>query len=230
MIINARDIESMGGLVTWGIEPNTPNIPEINEIEMETYLFDGHGVFEHDGKYYKLSYPKLEEAKGDSEMIGSINEYRYANQRSSDLEITVDDIAMTFGMIEVAEHSEYVSLIVDGLIDNIGRMIVEADLSPTEYEQKLKAVEKTPPKYLYLYRDYDELVEELDGKIYPVKDIDGEYLCDVLLDDLLILEQDGVVREVDELSGLNETILTSSENRAKLLATRFEAILFNKRK
>lgn len=234
MKINAKDIESLGGLVTWGIKPNTPNIPEIDEIDMETYLFDGHGVFEYNNKYYKISYPKLEETQGSEEMVDTINEYRYANQRSCDFEITVDDVAITFGMIEVTKHSEYVSFIVDGLIDNIGRMIVEDGenevLSAAEYEAKLRMIEKSPPKYLYLYQNYNELVEEFDGKIYSVKDENGEHLCDVLEEDLVELEGAGVIRPTHNDDDLNDVIITAADKREKVLATRFEAILFIKRK
>ncbi|MFR9546008.1 MAG: hypothetical protein SNJ29_10580 [Rikenellaceae bacterium] len=230
MEINAKMIDEMGGLVLWQMEPNTPNIPEINEIEIDTYLFDGYGVATHNNKYYKLSYQRLEEIADDEQVNREVNAYRYGNREPDDLEITIDDMAMTYGEFEECEHLEYVSYLIEGLISNANKMSIEDGvrtcLSCDDYISQLREVERCPPKHLYLFRDHGELVEQFDGEIYPVYDFNGEYLCDVLTADLLSLAQGGFIKPTHELSGLNETILTSIEHRDKVLASRFEAIIF----
>ena len=230
MIINAMAIESLGGLIYNPLEPNTPDIPEIDGVEVGAILFNGHGVFRHEDKYYKLTYQKLEDIEGKDQTLRAINQHRYGYRLPDDFEITVDDMAVTFGETEEIEYSEYVSCIVEGLIDNSGRMIVEGDLTPFEYEQKLRAIEKSPPKYLHIYTDFEELVEELDGKIYPVYDENKKELCDVLLEDLIELETSGDIRARLNDDDLNDVVISAVGNKEKVLATRFEAILFNKRK
>lgn len=241
MKINSLEIDRMGGVVALEMEPNTPDIPEINEVEVTAYLFDGYGVFTYNDKYYKISYDKLEDAKDDEQVRMTINEYRYGNRLVGydDWEITVDDMAICFGEIEACEYSEYVSYIIDGLIYNASNLNVEDGerevLSPSDLAVSLREMEKNPPKYLHFYQDRDDLVEALDGEIYPVYDEnkrDDEnqgWICDVLLEDLLKLEEQGVIRP-DKDAELNEPYLVSEEHRTALLATRFEAIIFLKDK
>ena len=238
MKINSFEIDRMGGVVTCEMEPNTPDILEINEVEVITYLFDGYGVFTHNNKYYKISYDKLEDVKDDEQILRTINEYRYGNRPpDASWDITVDDMALTFGEVEECEYSEYVSYLIDGLISNASNLTVEDGerevLSPDYIASKLREIKKTPPKYLYYFTDRDDLVEQFDGEIYPVYDEnkrDDEnqgWICDVLLEDLLVLEKQGIIKP-DPITELNEPLLTSEEHRAKLLATRFEAIIFLK--
>ncbi|MFI3294090.1 MAG: hypothetical protein SNI70_11320 [Rikenellaceae bacterium] len=230
MEINAKMIDEMGGLVLWQMEPNTPNFPEINEIEIDTYLFDGYGVATHNNRHYKLSYKRLEEVADDEQVHREVNAYRYGNRESDDLEITIDDMVMTYGEFEECERSEYVSYLIEGLISNASNMSVEDGkrrcLSCDDYITQLKELESCPPKYLCYFTDDDDLVEQFDGEIYPVYDFNGDYLCDVLTADLLNLVEEGFIKPTHELSDLNETILTSIEQRDKVLAARFEAIIF----
>lgn len=240
MEINAMTIERLGGCTYNPLEPNTPDIPEIDGVEIEAILFDGFGVCHHEGKYYLMSYAKLEDVKDDEQVRRTINEYRYGNRLPNDFEVTIDDLALTFGEFEECEHSEYVSYLIDGLVSNIEHLIVEDGkrevLSPDECATKLREIEKCPPKYLYYFTDRDDLVEQFDGEIYPVYDQtkrgeknDG-WICDVLLKDLLILEEQGVIRPDKDGMDLNEPYLVSEEHRATLLEARFEAIIFLKEK
>lgn len=233
MKINARDIESMGGCIWQPLEPNTPELPELDDIEIDAVLFDGIGLFQHENKYYKISYAKLEEVKGDEQVSRAINEYRYGNRLPDDyLEITPDDLALTFGEIEECERLEYVSYLIDGLVSNAEKLNIEDGerdvLSIDKYCEKLREIEKSPPKYLYLFKDREELVEQFDGKIYCIHDEKGDYLCDLLEDDMLNFVDKGTLIPAHGDDDINETKLSSPKHKVEVLATRFEAIIFLK--
>lgn len=226
MNINAESIEQLGGLTTLEMELNTPELPEVDEKTVTTYLFDGYGVFSCNDSYYTISYQQLDKVWGNEQVRRHINMHRYGNRLPNDFEVTIDDLAICFGEVESCEYSEYVSYIIDGLIENATRMLVEDGvrevLSVNDYSQKLREIEKTPPKHLYLLKDLNDLGEQFDGEIYSVSDEMGEHICDVLQEDLIDLEKQGIIN--------NQGILTSEEHRAKLLSTRFEAIIFLKTK
>ncbi len=226
MKVNIANIESMGGCVYLPFEPNTADIPELNgDVVVESILFDGYGVFAHNGKYYKISYAKLEDVRDDEQVRITINQHRFGYRLPDNFDIAVDDLALTFGEVEECEHSEYVSYLIDGLISNLEHLVVEDGirevLSPDQCATKLREIEKCPPKYLYYFTDLNDLGEQFDGKIFSVCDITGECICDVLECDLAELEQHGIIDD--------NAILTSEEHRAILLATRFEAIIFLKK-
>ena len=233
MKINARDIEAMGGCIWQPLEPNTPDLPEINDIEVDAVLFDGVGVFQHENKYYKISYAKLDDVRDDEQVSRTINEYRYGNRLPDDyLEITPDDLALTFGEIEECEQSEYVSYLVDGLVSNANNLNVEDGqrdvLSLDEYCQKLREIEKSPSKYLYLFKDREDLVEQFDGKIYCIHDENCNYLCDLLEEDMLHFVDKGILVPAYGDDDINETKLSSPNHKAEVLSARFEAIIFLK--
>ncbi len=225
----------MGGCIYLPFEPNTPDIPEIDGVVVDAALFDGSGVIAYNGKYYHINYPQQEDVREDEQIRRVINQHRFGYRLPDHFDITADDLALTFGAIEECEYSEYVSYLIEGLISNASNMSVEdgkrSCLTCDEYISKLQKLESCPPKYLYYFTDRDDLVEQFDGEIYPVYDenkrgdaTDG-WICDLLLKDLLELEEQGVIRP-DKVAELNEPYLVSEEHRAKLLASRFEAIIF----
>ncbi|MFR9545935.1 MAG: hypothetical protein SNJ29_10205 [Rikenellaceae bacterium] len=227
MKVNIAEIGCMGGCVHLPFEPNTPDIPELDGgVVVESMLFDGVGVCEYNDKYYVIKYPKLEEVEGDEQVRRTVNQHRYGYRLPDNFDIGVDDMALTFGNIEECEHSEYVSYLVEGLINHVNKMMVEDGerevLSINDYSTRLREIEKCPPKYLYLFAKLKDFSEEFEGKVFSVSDDRDNHICDVLQDDLAELENQGIID--------NNATLTSEEHRAILLATRFEVIVFLKEK
>lgn len=71
-------------------------------------------------------------------------------------------------------------------------------LSPGELHERITREMESGYKYLFVYRNEEEMTAALDGKVYAISDTDGKFLCDLYEPDYIRLEEDGAI--VDTVS------------------------------
>lgn len=195
MNINAKHIEEMGGLVSLEMELNTPYLPEFDEKEVTAYLFDAFGVARYEDKYLFLVYPGLGNARMDEQIRRTINRDRYGNRLPDNFKITVDDLAMCFAEVEEITHEEYVNQLMRGMITYSPSRLLPRRLSGEKLREQIRRIIMNPPKHLYIFKDDSEFLKELDGKIYAISDLHGDVICDVLEEDMTVLEDQDVIAD-----------------------------------
>lgn len=227
MKIHAQQLESFGVLICQEIEPNTPNIPEIDEVEVAMYLFDGEGVFEHNGKHYYAHYPLLQDCIDDSQIRSYINNYRFGGRLADEDPITIDDLCICYGEFEECTEKEFAKY----FFENLEKALSKAEITPDSikrFNHIKKGVLENPPKNLYVFKDVQTFLEALDGKVYATYDCDGIELCDVLEEDLISLEEQNVLHDPYGENDLNDMRLTSPDKRDFLESQRVEIIILNR--
>jgi hypothetical protein len=193
MNINAKHIEEMGGLTSLEMELNTPDLPEFDGKEVTAYLFDAFGVARYEDKYLFLVYPGLGNARMDEQIRRTINRDRYGNRLPDNFKITVDDLAMCFAEVEEITHEEYVNQLMRGMITYSPSRLLPRRLSGEKLREQIRRIIMNPPKHLYIFKDDSEFLKELDGKIYAISDLHGDVICDVLEEDMTVLEDQDVI-------------------------------------
>lgn len=219
MNINAKHIEELGGLTILEMELNTPDIPEIDEKEVTAYLFDGVGLVQCDGLYVELTYPMLYDSKSDVQVRRTINQERYGNRLPDNFKMTIDDLAICYGEAEIIEHKDYVSTLTTGLFATMGKWAKKADDDPTQLNQKLLAIAGDPCKHFYILKNQKEFLKELDGKVYAIMDSKENVICDVLEEDMVTLEEQGIV---------SDGYIVSEDSIEYVRSQRVEIIILNK--
>lgn len=195
MNINAKRIEELGGLVSLTMELNTPDFPEVNEKEITAYLFDGFGVAQCEGRYLFLTYPGIGNAMLDEQMRLTINQNRYGNRLPDDFKITVDDLAMCFAEVEEITHEEYVRQLMKGIFTNTKSLFKGTKMTPDKFREHNLRIIMTPCKHLFIFKEHDEFMKELDGKVYAVSDKNGDFICDLLEDDMVTLDDQDIISD-----------------------------------
>ena len=193
MNINAKHIEEMGGLTSLEMELNTPDLPEFDGKEVTAYLFDAFGVARYEDKYLFLVYPGLGNARMDEQIRRTINRDRYGNRLPDNFKITVDDLAMCFAEVEEITHEEYVNQLMRGMITYSPSRLLPRRLSGEKLREQIRRIIMNPPKHLYIFKDDSDFLKELDGKIYAISDLHGDVICDVLEEDMTVLEDQDVI-------------------------------------
>ncbi len=195
MNINAKHIEELGGILSIKMELNTPNLPEFDEKEVTAYLFDSFGVARYEDKYLFLTYPGLGNAKMDEQTRRTINQKRYGNRLPDNFKVTVDDLAMCFAEVEEITHNEYVNQLMKGMITYSPTRLLPRKLSGEKLREQTRRIIMNPPKHLYIFKDDNEFLKELDGKIYAISDLHGDVICDVLEEDMAALDEQDIISE-----------------------------------
>lgn len=195
MNINAKHIEELGGLLSIKMELNAPDLPEFDEKEVTAYLFDSFGVAQCEDKYLFLTYPGLGNAKMDEQIRRTINQKRYGNRLPDNFKVTVDDLAMCFAEVEEITHYEYVNQLMRGMITYSPTRLLPRKLSGEKLREQIRRIIMNPPKHLYIFKDDNEFLKELDGKIYAISDLRGDVICDVLEEDMTALEEQDIISE-----------------------------------
>ncbi|CDN32366.1 hypothetical protein BN938_2294 [Mucinivorans hirudinis] len=200
MNINAKRIEELGGLVSLTMELNTPDFPEVDEKEITAYLFDGFGVAQCEGRYLFLTYPGVGNAMLDEQMRRTINQNRYGNRLPDDFKITVDDLAMCFAEVEEITQEEYVRQLMKGIFSNSKSLFKGTKMTPDKFREYNLRIIMAPCKHLYIFKDYDEFMKELDGKVYAVSDKSGGFICDLLEEDMVTLDDQDIISDGEIVS------------------------------
>ena len=200
MNINAKRIEELGGLVSLTMELNTPDFPEVNEKEVTAYLFDGFGVAECEGRYLFLTYPGVGNAMLDEQMRRTINQNRYGNRLPDDFKITVDDLAMCFSEVEEITHEEYVRQLMKGIFTNTKSLFKGTKMTPDKFREHNLRIIMAPCKHLYIFKEHDEFMKELDSKVYAVSDKNGDFICDLLEADMVALDDQDIISDGEIVS------------------------------
>lgn len=195
MNINAKHIEELGGLLSIKMELNAPDLPEFDEKEVTAYLFDSFGVARCEDKYLFLTYPGLGNAKMDEQIRRTINQKRYGNRLPDNFKVTVDDLAMCFAEVEEITHYEYVNQLMRGMITYSPTRLLPRKLSGEKLREQTRRIIMNPPKHLYIFKDDNEFLKELDGKIYAISDLRGDVICDVLEEDMAALDEQDIISE-----------------------------------
>lgn len=195
MNINAKHIEELGGLLSIKMELNAPDLPEFDEKEVTAYLFDSFGVARYEDKYLFLTYPGLGNAKMDEQIRRTINQKRYGNRLPDNFKVTVDDLAMCFAEVEEITHYEYVNQLMRGMITYSPTRLLPRKLSGEKLREQTRRIIMNPPKHLYIFKDDNEFLKELDGKIYAISDLRGDVICDVLEEDMAALDEQDIISE-----------------------------------
>ena len=200
MNINAKRIEELGGLVSLTMELNTPDFPEIDEKEITAYLFDGFGVAQCEGRYLFLTYPGIGNAMPDEQMRRTINQNRYGNRLPDDFKITVDDLAMCFAEVEEINHEEYVRQLMKGIFSNSKSLFKGTKMTPDKFREHNLRIIMAPCKHLFIFKEHDEFMKELDGKVYAVSDKNGDFICDLLEEDMVTLDDQDIISDGEIVS------------------------------
>ena len=220
MNINAKRIEELGGLVSLTMELNTPDFPEVNEKEVTAYLFDGFGVAECEGRYLFLTYPGVGNAMLDEQMRRTINQNRYGNRLPDDFKITVDDLAMCFSEVEEITHEEYVRQLMKGIFSNSKSLFKGTKMTPDKFREHNLRIIMAPCKHLYIFKAHDEFMKELDGKVYAVSDKNGDFICDLLEDDMVTLDDQDIISDSE---------IVSTDSIEFVRSQRVEVIILNRK-
>lgn len=195
MNINAKHIEALGGLMSLEMELNTPDLPEFDEKKVTAYLFDAFGVARHEDKYLFLVYPGLGNAMEDEQIRRTINQNRFGNRLPDDFKITIDDLAMCFAEVEEINHEEYVRQLMKGIFTNSKSLFKGTGMTAEKFREHNLRIIMTPCKNLYIYKDDREFLKELDGKVYAISNLNGDIICDVLKEDMIMLEDQGLIAD-----------------------------------
>lgn len=200
MNINAKRIEELGGLVSLTMELNTPDFPEVDEKEITAYLFDGFGVAQCEGRYLFLTYTGIGNAMLDEQMKHTINQNRYGNRLPDDFKITVDDLAMCFAEVEEITHEEYVRQLMKGIFSNSKPLFKGTKMTAEKFREHNLRIIMAPCKHLFIFKEHDEFMKELDGKVYAVSDKNGDFICDLLEDDMVTLDDQDIISDGEIVS------------------------------
>ena len=220
MNINAKRIEELGGLVSLTMELNTPDFPEVDEKEITVYLFDGFGVAQCEGRCLFLTYPGIGNAMLDEQMRRTINQSRYGNRLPDDFKITVDDLAMCFAEVEEINHEEYVRQLMKGIFSNSKSLFKGTKMTPDKFRGHNLRIIMAPCKHLFIFKDHDEFMKELDGKVYAVSDKNGDFICDLLEADMVTLDDQDIISD-GEITTLDSIEFVRSQ--------RVEIIILNRK-
>lgn len=193
MNINAKHIEELGGLMSLEIEPNAPDIPEIDGKEVTAYLFDGYGVAKHEDMYLFLTYPGIGNAMVDEQIRRTINQYRFGNRLPDNFKVTYDDLAMCYATFEEINHEEYIRQLMKGIFTNSKSLFKGTGMTAEKFREHNLSIVMSPCKHLYIFKDDREFLKELDGKIYAILDLSGNVISDVMEEDMITLEEQGII-------------------------------------
>lgn len=202
MKLNFNQLESSRTLMYADILLNAPDIPELDDLEIQFCLFPTFGLAHHSDKYIQLDYPSISEVDEDEQMRRTINRNLFGNRLPDDFEVTLDDVAVCFGVASPISESFYNAQLIQGLKNTADAIVEGTSVSLDKFQQVLS--DKTTPlcKHLHIYRDHADLVQSLDGKVYAVKDTNGIILCDLLEEDLFLPEKAG---KIDDNARLTDT-------------------------
>ncbi|CDN32556.1 hypothetical protein BN938_2486 [Mucinivorans hirudinis] len=200
MNINAKRIEELGGLVSLTMELNTPDFPEVDEKEITAYLFDGFGIAQCEGRYLFLTYPGVGNAMLDEQMRRTINQNRYGNRLPDDFKITVDDLAMCFAEVEEINHEEYVRQLMKGIFSNSKSLFKGTKMTPDKFREYNLRIIMAPCKHLFIFKEHNEFMKELDGKVYAVTDKNGNVICDILEADMVTFDDQDIISDGEIVS------------------------------
>lgn len=230
MKIHAQQLDKAGILYCQEIEPNTPDLLEIDGATVIAYMFDGEGFIEHNGGYYHMEYPLLTSAKNDGQIRTHINRQRFGGRLPDEDVITIDDLAICFG--EITECS-YEDFIVD-FFSNLTTALKRHSAYPENDKHINKLLTELickPPKHLYLMMDKDDIIDhyKLDGEIYAIgAEKFNEYHCDVLEQDILDLIEHKVVLDQTSIENSgHDYVLNGRNNLYKLMSNRAEFLIIN---
>lgn len=62
-------------------------------------------------------------------------------------------------------------------------------LSPEELHERITREMEAGYRYLFVYRNEEEMTAALDGKVYAISDTDGKFLCDLYEPDYICMER-----------------------------------------
>ncbi|WP_289764508.1 tyrosine protein kinase [uncultured Duncaniella sp.] len=128
---------------------------------------------------------------------------------------------------EEFETSCYDALDSYDAIDTIGIVVSRLrELSAEELHERITEEMKTGCKYLVVYRNEEEMIAALDGKIYTVSDTDGKFLCDLYEPDYIRLENEGDIVETASISDMHfsDWAIANPGVRDKVLSARMAII------
>lgn len=226
MNINAKRIEELGGLVSLTMELNTPDFPEVDEKEITAYLFDAFGVAQCEGRYLFLPYRCSRGIHGWQRckiergwMRRTINQNRYGNRLPDDFKITVDDLAICFAEVEEITHEEYVRQLMKGIFTNTKSLFKGTKMTPEKSREHNRRIIMAPCKHLFIFKEHDEFMKELDGKVYAVTDKTGNVICDLLEEDMVALDDQDLISEGE---------IVSLDSIEYLRSQRVEIIILNR--
>lgn len=193
MNINAKHIEALGGLMSLEMELNTLDLPQVDEKKVTAYLFDTFGVARHEDMYLFLTYPGIGNAMMDEQIRRTVNQNRYGNRLPDNFKVTFDDLAICFAEVEEINHEEYVRQLIKGIFTNSKSLFKGTKMTAEIFREHILRIIKSPCKHLYIFKNDREFLKELDGKIYAISDLNGNFICDVLEEDLITLEDHDVI-------------------------------------
>lgn len=219
MNINAKRIEELGGLASLTMELNTPDFPEVDGKEITAYLFDGFGVAQCQERYLFLTYPGIGNSMLDEQMRRTINQNRYGNRLPEDFKVTVDDLAMCFAEIEEINHEEYVRQLMKGIFSNSKSLFKGTKMTPKKSREHNLKIIMSPCKNLFIFKEHDEFMKELDGKVYAVTDKNGNVICDLLEEDMITLDDQDLISEGE---------IVTTDSIEYLRSQRVEIIILNR--
>ncbi|BFK46590.1 hypothetical protein I180019D1_20000 [Alistipes sp. i18-0019-D1] len=105
-------------------------------------------------------------------------------------------------------------------------------ITPRHLYRKILDEQNIGFKYLLIYRNKEDMVAALDGKIYAISDTDGSHLCDILHEDYIRMTEDLTL--IDSLSApqgiayFSDWVIANPQYRETVLACRL-SILFLER-
>jgi hypothetical protein len=211
------------GVQTLELEPGPHTPPHIGEQDLTFGIFDGFALAIYDSdpvgkesvtepRFIKLTYPKLREINVCEYYRDHIRQYRFAGRIEPESELFPEDAAVCLSALHEVTLPDFESSLKMGLAQ-LGKC----------------------PKRLHVYRNEDDFLDGMDGKIYGVADTDGKFICDLHEEEYVAMTDDGTLVDLNAQQDYPapegcqfDVVLSDEDHRDKVYNQRIEIIKLQK--